>query len=106
MFSLDVKVVKDPELLLNVVELDDIGLDVDPLYESGGAQDYEKLENKPRLNGQTIIGDMVETDPTVPGWAKEQVKPRYTAEEIGGVDANSALSLEEIDELFKQVFNI
>lgn len=28
-----------------------------------------------------------ETDPTVPNWAKEEEKPKYTADEVGAVDA-------------------
>jgi hypothetical protein len=32
---------------------------------SVGTLNYEKLRNLPKLNGKTIIGDMVEQDPTV-----------------------------------------
>lgn len=31
----------------------------------GGTTNYEKLKNLPTLNGKTIIGNMVEEDPTV-----------------------------------------
>ena len=37
--------------------------------------DYEKLQNLPELDGRTIIGNVNELDPTVPGWAKEENKP-------------------------------
>ena len=48
--------------------------------------DYEQLKNKPRLNGKEISGDMYETDPTIPEWAKAQNKPSYTPEEVNAVN--------------------
>ena len=48
----------------------------------GGVRDYEKLDNLPKLNGDTIIGNVVERDPTVPLWAKSASKPVYTPDEI------------------------
>ena len=63
--------------------------------------DYEKLKNKPTLNGETLIGDMRECDPTVPTWAKEENKPSYTPEEVGAVNSDSIITLDEIDALFK-----
>lgn len=41
----------------------------------GGDLDYTKLKNKPTLNGKEIVGAMQETDPGVPGWAKEAEIP-------------------------------
>jgi hypothetical protein len=41
----------------------------------GGDLDYEKLKNKPTLNGKEIVGNMVENDPQVPAWAKEEEVP-------------------------------
>lgn len=46
---------------------------------------YEKLENKPRLDGREIVGNVSEKDPTVPNWAKSPTKPDYNAKEIGAV---------------------
>lgn len=66
--------------------------------------DYEKLRNRPKLNGVVIEGDMKETDPTVPAWAKENKKPTYTCEDIGAISENDAMTLEEIDYIFKQLF--
>lgn len=66
--------------------------------------DYEKLRNRPKLNGTLIEGDMKETDPTVPAWAKENKKPTYTCEDIGAISENDAMALEEIDYIFKQLF--
>lgn len=66
----------------------------------GGTSDYTKLKNKPTLNGKTIVGDMWETDPTVPDWAKATSKPTYSADEIGAVQENSVVSIAELAELF------
>lgn len=38
--------------------------------ETGGTNNYNKLFNKPTLNGKIIQGDMHEIDPTVPEWVK------------------------------------
>lgn len=65
-----------------------------------GTNDYEDLINKPKLNGQTIIGDMEEIDPTVPDWSKASTKPTYTAEEVGAVGSDNAIPLEELALLF------
>ena len=35
---------------------------------------YNDLSDKPKLNGQTIQGDIDEIDPTVPEWAKSPKK--------------------------------
>lgn len=66
--------------------------------------DYNRLKNLPRLNGQEIKGDMHEEDPTVPAWAKEENKPNYTASEVSAVPAENAITLAEIEEMFKAVF--
>lgn len=46
---------------------------------------YNDLSDKPKLNGQTIQGDIDEIDPTVPEWAKSPKKTAYNAEEIGAL---------------------
>ena len=50
--------------------------------------DYDDLIDKP-TNVSAFINDAgyltVETDPTVPSWAKEESKPSYTASEISGL---------------------
>lgn len=48
-------------------------------------------------NGGSIAN---ETDPTVPSWAKQNRKPYYSASEVGAVDVNNAISIEELSELF------
>ena len=77
----------------------DISMDLDGTC-MVGTDDYEKLKNLPSLNGEKIIGNMSERDPTVPDWAKSPEKPRYTAEELGAVNSEDAISLEEIDAIF------
>lgn len=42
-------------------------------------------------NIDTSGGITVETDPTVPSWAKQANKPTYTAQEVGALPANTAL---------------
>ena len=37
----------------------------------GNSYDYNKLINKPTLNGEIIQNDMKEKDPTVPEWVKK-----------------------------------
>lgn len=61
------------------------GFDVDMVDEMRVSRSYNDLEDKPKLNGETIVGDMVETDPTVPNWAKAPTKPDYNAEEVGAI---------------------
>lgn len=78
-----------------------VSLDVKEVYQVGTGDDYEKLKNKPRLNGRVIVGDMEETDPTIPGWAKSPTKPQYTAEELNALSKEDAITLTEIDEIFK-----
>ena len=77
---------------------DSIDLAVDS--SGGGTADYNALSNKPKLNGQTIIGDMQEIDPTVPDWSKASTKPTYTADEVGAVGSDNAIPLEELALLF------
>lgn len=38
-----------------------------------GTTNYEKLKNLPTLNGKTIIGNMVEEDPTVSAIPTEDI---------------------------------
>lgn len=41
-------------------------------------------------SGEKITGTFVETDPTVPDWAKAETKPSYTADEVGADAEGSA----------------
>lgn len=70
-----------------------------------GTSDYNKLKNKPKLNGNEIIGDVEEIDPTVPTWAKEETRPVYTPEDIGAMAEGSVISVSttELDELWNSL---
>lgn len=67
------------------LEIDDLDLKIDYDGTVVLSRSYNDLEDKPRLNGETIVGDMVETDPTVPNWAKAPTKPEYSANEVGAI---------------------
>ena len=68
---------EDTKVNLGVEKEDDISLYADGVVEVT-TSDYEKLNNLPRLNGDTIIGDMAEIDPTVPDWAKDKEPEEIT----------------------------
>ena len=58
-----------------VIEGEMSASDDDEIYieQVGGTRDYEKLENLPKLDGQTIIGNMQEKDPTVQAISLEEL---------------------------------
>ncbi len=70
-----------------------------------GTSDYNKLKNKPKLNGNEIIGEVEEIDPTVPTWAKAETRPVYTPEDIGAMAEGSvtSVSITELDELWNSL---
>lgn len=70
-----------------------------------GTSDYNKLKNKPKLNGNEIIGEVEEIDPTVPTWAKAETRPVYTPEDIGAMTEGSVTSVSttELYELWNSV---
>ena len=93
------------EFNINLAEENEIlGFDFKEQYVAG-TSDYNKLKNKPTLNGKEIVGAMEEEDPTVSGWAKEPTKPSYTAEEVGAIknDEIKAISLDELNSLWEGV---
>lgn len=61
------------------------------------SKDYNSLENLPKLDGRTIIGDIPELDPTVPDWAKTPTKPEYSAEEVGAIPEGAMVMLDAGD---------
>ena len=81
-----------------------ISLDLDEKFIEG-TNDYNKLKNKPKLNGNEIIGDVEEIDPTVPTWAKTETRPVYTPEDIGAMAEGSVTSVSttELDELWNSL---
>lgn len=77
---MDIKVEIHPKEITAKVETPN-----EPIY--GCTNDYEKLKNLPKLNGLTIIGDMTETDPTVPEYVKNgYAVNKEDVETIGIVD--------------------
>ena len=93
------------EFSINLAEENEsLGFDFKEQYVAG-TSDYNKLKNKPTLNGREITGAMEEEDPTVSGWAKEPTKPSYTAEEVGAIknDEIKAISLDELNSLWEGV---
>jgi NADPH:quinone reductase-like Zn-dependent oxidoreductase len=70
-----------------------------------GTNDYNKLKNKPKLNGNEIIGEVEEIDPTVPTWAKAETRPVYTPEDIGAMAEGSvtSVSINELDEIWNSL---
>lgn len=70
-----------------------------------GTSDYNKLKNKPKLNGNEIIGEVEEIDPTVPMWAKAETRPVYTPEDVGAMAEGSVTSVSttELDELWNSI---
>lgn len=74
---------------------------------SGGTNDYDNLQNKPKINNVELTGNKTadelnlqhkgnyltqETDPTVPQWAKSPTKPSYTATEVGADASGTAVA--------------
>lgn len=49
--------------------------------------EIEALINE-KINNRGFITNAQETDPTVPAWAKQSVKPTYTAQEVGAIPNN------------------
>ncbi len=81
-----------------------ISLDLDEKFVEG-TNDYNKLKNKPKLNGNEIIGEVEEIDPTVPTWAKAETRPVYTPEDVGAMAEGSvtSVSTSELDELWNSL---
>lgn len=84
-------------------ESDHIQFDLNEEY--AGTTDYEKLRNKPKLNGIEIVGNVEEIDPTVPTWAKAETRPVYTPEDIGAMAEGSvtSVSTNELDEIWNSL---
>lgn len=53
------------------------------------AAEYKDSGVRATGSGEGGGGIAFETDPTVPAWAKQQEKPKYTAQEVGALSADS-----------------
>ena len=96
---------ENEKLGLNLKEKkESLGFDFKEQYVAG-TSDYNKLKNKPKLNGNEIIGEVEEIDPTVPTWAKSETRPVYTSEDVGAMAEGSiaSVSTTEIDELWNSL---
>lgn len=54
-----------------------------------GSISKEQIEELIREHLESNPPDFNESDPTVPAWAKQATKPKYTAEEVGALSADS-----------------
>jgi hypothetical protein len=93
------------EFSINLAEENEsLGFDLKEQYVAG-TSDYNKLKNKPTLNGNEIIGAMEEEDPTVPTWAKSETRPVYTADDVGAMKEGSvtSVSTNELDEIWNSL---
>lgn len=92
---------------MEVLVDDNFDLEVKDYIVSGASKDvdYRYISHKPKINGTTLIENYNEIDPTVPKWAKENTKPKYTAQEVNAVNVNDELSFTEIKQLWDSVFN-
>lgn len=86
------------------IEADNVQDAIVELTKGKGTADYNKLINKPTLNGEEFVGDMVESDPTVPDWAKTPEKPTYEASEVNAVDVDNHIPYEDIDNILKTIW--
>lgn len=99
----DIKLAEENEKLgLDFKEKkESLGFDFKEQY-LAGTSDYNKLKNKPILNGKEIVGTVEEIDPTVPMWAKTETRPVYTADDVGAMAEGSitSVSTKELNELW------
>ena len=69
-------------------------------------KDYRKLINKPSINGEELVDNYNEVDPTVPEWSKQPTKPTYNYSDTGAVGGENQVQYSEIDRMFNAVFGI
>jgi len=104
MSTIEMTIEVDDDLDMSVEdESQEIGMDVGEVSEVVSS-DYEKLNHLPSINGTVLIGNYDEIDPTVPEWAKTDLKPSYTADEINAVDNNAEITTASIDAIISAVF--
>ena len=72
--------------------------------EGSGSNNYRNLDNLPSINGTILYDNYDEIDPTIYPWAKGEIKPSYTYNEVGAVGQENELGIAEVMELWEQVF--
>ena len=65
--------------------------DIDSIIEQIEAGDIDLTSYATKEYVNDKIDDIVETDPTVPEWAKQENKPTYTAAEVGALPADTVI---------------
>ena len=89
---------------INTTDIQNWNNKVDKVQGMGLSEQSFTLEEKNKLKGLT---NYIETDPTVPEWAKQPNKPTYTLEELGAERAGTAAEILEIANNFtRQQFDI
>ena len=101
---LDMEIGGDADIDLSVEKEEDLNLSISEEI-VGGTEDYRILKNKPTINGERLVDNYNEIDPTVPSWAKDSFKPKYTADEVGALDSESEVSFSDIKAVWDSVFN-
>lgn len=76
-----------------------IEIEIEEILGTSGTSDYNALENLPTLDGEKIIGEIKEKDPTVPSWAKQENKPGYDAKEVGAVPMDYFADNDDIEDI-------
>lgn len=79
------------------LDVEDLELDIDGEAQVIVPTSYNDLDDKPRLDGRVIVGDIPELDPTVPEWAKAATPPEYTAEDVGAIPDGAIKVLDDGD---------
>lgn len=99
-------VLTDEELLALQILQDEehIDMEVSPTGSGNGTYDYQELINKPTINGTELFDNYDEIDPTVHEWAKEPIKPAYTAEEVGAIDEDNEVPFADLLSAWRDVF--
>jgi len=99
--AVELKVYEEEPIELLVEDAgDEAELDANTAYMIN-TDDYANLKNLPTFNGEPLIGDVVEADPTVPQWAKaDSPKDGIKPADINAVSTEDAISLAYLASLF------
>lgn len=71
----------------------------------GGVTDYNELENRPRLNGTELVGDVSLADIGLNEITKDDIDEIFEAAVPIEPIEMRAITIEELDEMFDEVFN-
>lgn len=88
-------------IILQIEEEPEINMQLESIQEVT-TSDYRQLNNLPSINGETLLNNYDEIDPTVPEWAKNPIPP--SADDIGAVDVDDVITFSSIDTMMLAVF--